>query len=297
MAACTRRRILTAALPLLGCRRPALPPLTAGTPTSRREVFAELLAQVLERSLGFSVARQSDLGGGLAAHEALLAGRVDLIIECTGFALTSILRAPADPRREVAFERVRLEYAQRFQVRWMDPLGFDDGFVLVLRRDFAQRAGLTRLSDAAAYQPGWRLAAPSEFLIRPDGMPALMKTYSLRLLGGPETMTVSGAYRALREGKVTLIAAHAADGELLAEDMLVLEDDRHAFPPNQAAVLAREQALASHRGMEAALQTLSGRISQQLARKLVADAAARAAREAAAAFIREQLGPPGPSGG
>lgn len=289
MSAVTRRALLAGvSAASLACRRP-VPPLAAGAPGPRREVFAELAAQQLERRLGIRVARQPDLGGGLAAHEALLRGRVDVIVECTGFALTSILKRPAEPRPDVVLERVRLEYRERFRLRWLDPLGFEDGFVLVIRRDEGKRHGIGQLSEAARFEPGWRLAAGGEFLTRPDGMAALMRTYSLRLRDGPLTMPPSAAYEALREGKATMVAARAADGELLADDLLVLEDDRRTFPPNQAALIVREEALAHQTGMEQALGELGGRIPQQLARRLNAEAGRRAAAAVAADFLRGRL--------
>ncbi|MCS7315385.1 MAG: hypothetical protein NZ554_07935 [Bryobacteraceae bacterium] len=290
MIARTRRELL-AGLTMLapGCRRRPTSRLSVGSSTARREVFAELVARQLERRLGTRVATLPDLGGGLAAHEALLAGRVDASVECTGFALISILQRPFESRPEVVLERVRLEYGNRFRLRWMDPLGFEDGFVLVVRRETAERHALSSLSEAERLSPGWQLAVPGEFLTRPDGMAALMKTYSLRLRSGPLTVPPAAACQALREGKVTLVAARAADGELLAADLFVLEDDRRAFPPNQAALVVREEALTRHTGMEAALAELTGRISLEQARRLNAEAAARGPAAVAAAFLRERL--------
>lgn len=290
MLGCSRRTLVGCAAALaLACRRRSIPPLAAGSHGPRRAVFAEIVARQIERRLGAHVTPQPDLGGGLAAHEALLTGRVDIIIECTGFALTSILKRPAEPRPEVVLERVRLEYASQFRLRWLDPLGFEDGFVLVVSAEAATRHRVARLSDAAGFEPGWELAAPGEFLTRPDGMAALMRGYPLRLRGGPFTMTPSDAYQALREGKVTMVAARAADGELLADDLLVLKDDRHALPPNQAALVVREEALARYPGLEQALAELSGRIAQQQARSLNAEAARRPPAAVAGEFLREAV--------
>lgn len=290
MTACTRRTLLAAIALQLACGRRAGPALAAGVSSPRRRIFAELVAQQLERRLGLSVAREPDLGGGLAAHDALLSGRVDVLLESTGFALTSILKHMVEQRPEVVLERLRLEYEKRFRLRWMEPLGFEDGFVLVVHRETARQTAVTRLSEAAAFEPGWQLAAGGEFLTRPDGMAALSRGYQLRLRGGPVTMAPPAAFQALREGKVTLVAARAADGELLAEDLLALEDDRRAFPPNQSALIVREEALARHPGMEEALAELAGRIPQELARRLNAEVTAgRAAADVAAAFLRERL--------
>ena len=289
MSGPTRRAIVgwMAGVATASCRRIA-PGVKVGASDRRREVLAELVAQHVERRLGVTVERVPDLGAGLAAHEALLNGRVDVYPECAGFALTSILNRPPDARPQVVLDRVRLEYENRFRLQWLDPLGFEDGFVVAIRRDAQGSRSLKTLSEAEAWEPGWQLGAGGEFLTRPDGMAALMKAYSLRLRGGPVTMAPDAAYRALREGKVTMIAARAADGELLDEEFLVLEDDRGAFPPNQAALVVRQESLVRRAGLREALAELSGRIPQALARRLHAEAIhGRPPSAVAAAFLRE----------
>ncbi len=235
--------------------------MTVGAAYPRRQaVLCEIVAQHLESRLGVSLARNTDLGGSLTAHDALINGRVDLYPECAGAALTVILKRPADARPEVVLERVRLEYG-RLQLEWLDPLGFEDGFAMVVRAEQARRLGLEKLSEAARLESGWRVAAGREFLMQPNGMAALMQTYGLPLSGGPQTMEAEEAYRALREGKADMVAGNATDGELAEEDLQVLADDRRGFPPAQAALVVRAEALARHAGLRRAAGELSGRIS------------------------------------
>ncbi|MGC8793363.1 MAG: glycine betaine ABC transporter substrate-binding protein [Bryobacteraceae bacterium] len=291
MSAVSRRAVILGALALAGgsCGRRA-PILAVGTGSRRREVIAELVAQWLERKLGSQIRCETGLGGGLAAHDALLNGRVDVYPECSGFALTAILKRPPDPRPEVVLERVRLEYENRYRLRWLDPLGFEDGFVMVVRRQVARSEELKTLSAAALREEGWQLGATGEFLTRPDGMAALMKAYPLRLRSGPSTLAPEAAYQALREGKLSMVAGQAADGELLDEEFVALEDDHQALPPNQAVLVVREQALASHAGLYEALSALSGRISQQTARELnAAVLKGRSPVAVATAFLRQRL--------
>jgi len=242
--------------------------LTVGAAYPRRQaVLCEIIAQHLESRLGGAAVRNPDLGGSLAAHDALINGRVDLYAECTGAALTVILKRPADRRPEVVLERVRLEYG-RLQLQWLDPLGFEDGFVMVVRAEQARRLGLEKLSEAARVEGGWRLAAGREFLMQPDGMAALMQAYNLPLRGGPQAREAEAAYRALREGEADMVAGNATDGELAAEDLQVLADDRQGFPPGQAALVVRAEALARHADLRPAAAELAGRLSTARMREL-----------------------------
>ena len=99
-------------------------------------VLGEIVAQHLEHRLHRSVERNLNLGGTLLAHQALLSGQIDLYPEYTGTALAAILKAPAsastggDPAGVLA--RVRAEYLQRYHLDWLDPLGIDDTFAMVI---------------------------------------------------------------------------------------------------------------------------------------------------------------------
>ena len=66
-------------------------------------------------------------------------------------------------------------------------------------------------------------------------------------------------YKAVQSGDVDVITAFSSDGRIAAFDLVVLEDDRHAFPPYDAVLLLGPRA-ASHPALEAALQPLIGAI-------------------------------------
>ena len=77
-----------------GCARPRA--LVVGSKNfTEQEILGEIAAQQLERRLGAPVTRKLDIGGTLLAHEALLAGDIDLYPEYTGTALTAVLKLPA----------------------------------------------------------------------------------------------------------------------------------------------------------------------------------------------------------
>src|ERR1039458_2386998 len=116
----------------LGCSRAR--PLTVGSKNFTEQiVLGAIVAQQLERRLGGKVDRKLDLGGTLLAQQALRNGEIDLYPEYTGTALTAGLKlAPlSDPA--AVLERVRAEYRKRWRLEWLDPLGFDNTFAMVVR--------------------------------------------------------------------------------------------------------------------------------------------------------------------
>jgi osmoprotectant transport system substrate-binding protein len=231
-------------------------------------VLGEIMAQQLERRLGEKVERKLNLGGTLLAHQALLSGEIDLYPEYTGTAITTVLklRPSRDARRVLS--TVRSEYRKRWQIEWLPPFGFNNSFAMVIRGDDARRNHFETLSDASRSKTDWILGIGYEFLQRPDGLTGLVRTYGLTIKGHAKTMDLGLLYRALEQQQVDMVAANATDGLLSVRDVRVLTDDRHYFPPYEAAPVVRAAALAAHPGMRAALDELAGKITDKTMRRL-----------------------------
>jgi glycine betaine/choline ABC-type transport system substrate-binding protein len=231
-------------------------------------VLGEIIAQHLEHRLHHPVERRLNLGGTLLAHQALVNGEIDLYPEYTGTALAAVLKLPIQTDAAGVLNRVQSEYAQRFQVDWLDPLGVDDSFAMVVRGADARARNLKTLSDAAKAGSSWILGVGYEFEQRQDGLAALDKTYALKWIGQPKTMDLGLLYKALEQGQVTMIAANATDGLLSKLDFQVLSDDRHAFPPYQVSIAARQDTMRENQGLRAALLELSGKLTNQRMQQL-----------------------------
>jgi glycine betaine/choline ABC-type transport system substrate-binding protein len=256
-----------ALLSALGCSRAR--PLTVGSKNFTEQIIlGEIIAQQLERRLGVKVDRKLDLGGTLLAQQALRNGEIDLYPEYTGTALTAVLKLPPSSNPSAVLERVRTEYRKRWGLVWLDPLGFDNTFAMVVRGSDARAQGIETLTDAAHRKQGWTLGVGYEFLQRPDGLAGLLETYHLPLAGNPKSMDLGLLYSALEQKQVDMAAANATDGMLSVLDVKVLRDDRHYFPPYQAAVIVRAESLAAYPGLRAALDQLTGKLSATTMREL-----------------------------
>jgi osmoprotectant transport system substrate-binding protein len=231
-------------------------------------VLGEILAQQLERKLGQKVERKLNLGGTLLAHQALVNGQIDLYPEYTGTALTAVLKLPPSPDPAAVLATVRSAYRERWRLEWLAPFGFNNSFTVVVRGDEARTGGLQTISDAARHKDGWVMGAGYEFLTRPDGFAGLVKTYGLKVQGQLKTMDLGLLYQALEQHQVEMIVPSATDGMLSVLDVKVLRDDRHYFPPYEAAPVVRAKALAAHPGMREALAELAGKLTDESMRKL-----------------------------
>jgi osmoprotectant transport system substrate-binding protein len=268
--------LFVSCLCLTACAPPRSSRITIGAKNfTEQVVLGELVAQEIEAVTGEPVARRFYLAGSYLCQQALVSGRIDGYVEYTGTALTAILKQPLPPvgQRDEAtvFRRVSELYGSRYGVKVGRGLGFEDTFAMVVRGEDARRLGVRTISDAVRVSPGaegWRLGVGYEFESRPDGLRGLEATYGLRFAGAPRTMDLGLLYRALWSGQVDMVAGNSTDGPIRALGFVVLEDDRHYFPPYEAVPLVRDDSLTRHPGIQAAMDRLAGKVSADEVRGL-----------------------------
>ena len=235
---------------------------------TEQTVLAELVAQQIERRTDQRVERRFFLGGTFVCHRAITAGELDVYVEYTGTALAAILEQPPLESPKAVYDAVRKAYAERFSLTWLEPLGFNNTFAILVRGDDARRLGLEKISDIVDLAPGWRAGFGYEFMEREDGFDGLVRTYGLNFAEPPRTMDLGLTYRALADGQVDLIAGNSTDGLIAALDLVQLRDDRGYFPPYQAAPVVRDAVLRSHPEVGVALDALGGMLSDDEMRRL-----------------------------
>jgi osmoprotectant transport system permease protein len=229
-------------------------------------LLAEIVAQMLE-ARGLEVERQFELAGNLT-HTSLVAGRIDCYPEYTGTAYTAILKHPprTDPR--AVYDQVRREYEEQFKVSVSAPLGFSNDFAILVRGAEARRLQLKTISDAVPHAGGWRAGFGQDFMSRADGYSGFVRAYGFRFQEQPREMDLSLTYRALAAGQVDIIAGNSTDGLISALDLFQLTDDRRYFPPYEAVILTRMDALARVPLMADVLARLGGALTTEEMRRL-----------------------------
>ena len=242
-------------------------------------VLGEIVRQALERQ-GIAAVHRRELGGTRVLFDALAAGQIDVYPEYTGTLAQELARgAPAE-----VFLRER-------GLRQGGALGFEDTWAIGVRRPVAARLGLRTLSDLARH-PEARFGLSNEFLQRKDGWPLLRALYGFGD-GNVRGLQHDLAYRALQDDAVDATDLYSTDAEIRALDLVVLEDDRHAFPDYRAVLLYRADLPA---GAAAALRSLEGALDGAAMIALNARARLDHVPEAtvAAEFLNARLGAAGP---
>jgi osmoprotectant transport system permease protein len=266
-----RRRVLkalSAGLVGAGCAREK-PVLVGSKAGNEVELLGQILSRLIENRWKGGVVRHLGLGRTTALHQAMMMGEIDVYPEYTGAAHTEVLKAAPASDPATVFERVKLDYHNQFQMEWLAPLGCNCSYVLVVSAADPRFQAVSTISALAGLRTILRFAITTGFMNRPDGNASLAKEYELPVKLFVQTGDAAPPlYQALAERRVDIIAGTASDGALLDSRWKVLTDDRSAFLPNQACVVARADAFTRHAGLREALSRLSGTISNDALRKM-----------------------------
>jgi osmoprotectant transport system substrate-binding protein len=264
---CSLILVITLAF-LTSCHAPKLQIVIGSKFFTEQVVLAELLAQHIEARTGIHVERKTNLGGTLLVHKAMQAGQVDLYVEYTGTALNAVLNESPTGDSSAVYQRVKQLYGERFNFEVTEPLGFENTFAMVIRGEDARQLHLRRMSDLAAVAPKWRIGVGFEFLERSDGFRGWSQRYGLHFAQQPSVMDLGLIYRALQDHKVDIVAGNSTDGVIDSLHLVILEDDRHYFPPYDAVPIVRRPTLEKFPQLRGALAELGGKISGQDMRHL-----------------------------
>jgi osmoprotectant transport system substrate-binding protein len=275
----------------IGCGSPRGETIVVGSKNfSESALLGEILAQHIEKKTHLQVVRRFYLAGSYICQQALLSGRIDTYVEYTGTALTAILKEPIERDPAAVFVKVRTEYEQRFGLDVLPSLGFNNTFALVIRGAEARALHLKTIEDAVPYAGKWRAGFGYEFMERPDGYEGLARVYGLHFAQTPRILDLGLIYRALLDGQVDIVAGNSTDGILTARDLVILDDDKHYFPPYDAVPVARDQTLARHPEVLQAINELADKISDGEMRKMnyAVDGEHRDAADVAREFLQSK---------
>jgi osmoprotectant transport system permease protein len=234
--------------------------VVASKPFGESYLLAEMFAQLLE-ARGFQVDRRPGLGATEITFEALRTNAIDAYPEYTGTGLLAILgeQPSKDPR--AVYQKVVREFRDRWGVRWLPPLGFQNTYAIAVRRETAQRLDLATLSDLARVSRTLRAGLTPDFIGRPDGLPGLQGAYGIRFRS-VRALVPAVKYQALAAGEVDVIDGYSTDGFIARYDLVVLDDDRAFFPPYEAAGVISASLQRELPAAVAALTELSGLLTE-----------------------------------
>ncbi len=230
-------------------------------------ILGHMLAELIEAHTPLRVDRRFCLGGTMICHGALVNGEIDMYVEYTGTGLMAVLGRESIADRDEVYRIVSREYAQRFDLEWLPPLGFKNTYAFSVQPEAARRHGWKTISDLKDQASSLRLGCPSEFIERSDGYAGFKRAYGFRF-GEVSEVDPGLMYDAINAREVDVIPAFSTDGRIEAYDLATLEDDRSFFPPYFAAPVVRQATLGRYPQLGEALRRLAGVLDDQTMRGL-----------------------------
>ena len=115
------------------------------------------------------------------------------------------------------------------------------------------------MTDLARSGSGLRGGFTADFIGRPDGLPGLVRVYGVHLRE-VRALLPAVKYTALAAGSIDVIDGFSTDGLIARYDLVVLRDDRHFYPPYEAAAVVSAALQRDNPAAVAVLTELSDRI-------------------------------------
>ena len=196
------------------------------------------------------------------AFRALRTGAIDVYPEYTGH------RPARDSRRAAAGERAGRVSTRVARV----PGALRCALAPAARiREHVRDRGAARdrdslhlrtLSDLARVGPALRGGLTPDFIGRADGLPGLRRRTDFAS-ARRAALLPAVKYQALAAGQVDVIDGYSTDGLIARYRLVVLADDRHFFPPYEAAALVSPRLATDESARGRGASELSGRLDER----------------------------------
>jgi len=225
-------------------------------------IMGDMVSSLIEAKTKYKVERKLNLGGTNVVFSALKSKDVDLYVEYTGTVLVNILKQPTmtDPKK--VYTAAKAGLAKKNDIEMLNPIGFNNTYVIAVKKDFAKKNNLETISDLAKISPTVTAGVTMDFANRPDGYLGLQKKYNLKF---KSVKGIDGGlrYTALANGETQVLDAFSTDGLIKKFDLKLLKDDKNFFPPYYAVPIVNADTLKKYPQLKGVLQLLDGKITDE----------------------------------
>jgi osmoprotectant transport system substrate-binding protein len=247
--------LLTAAL-LLGTAAHGYGAVVVSSKLSSESAMIGQMIRMLLNAAQIETVDRTTLGATYVVRKALIAGEIDIYVEYTGNGgfFFNLASDPAWKDLRKGYELgARLDLASN-RIVWLTPANASNAWALAVRKDVGEANHLKTMSDFGRWVSGGGkvvLACSAEFA-NAGTLRSLEKTYGftmrsdqLIVLAGGETSATIGAAAARTNGTNTAMV-YGTDGNVVAANLTILEDDKHDQPVYAPVPMVRETVLKAN---------------------------------------------------
>lgn len=246
--------------------RPAAPKIViAGKMGSEPDILIHMYKDLIkEEDPQAKVTLKANFGGTNFLFKALQSNQIDIYPEFTGTVTQQILKVKNktsnDPQK--TYQLAKSQLASRYQMRYLKPMKYQNGYALVVSPQFAREHQITTMSQLANYNDQITAGFDPDFYQLHDGYPGLKGPYGYHFKS-VKTMEPSIRYKAIANGRVNVVDGYTTDPQIPQYHLVMLKDDKHFFPPYQGAPLMKESFAKKNPEVVKALNKLAGKISTE----------------------------------
>ena len=245
--------------------------ITVGSKNFTEEfILGEIYAQALQAA-GYTIKKDLNLGSEQIALKALKNGNIDGYPEYTSTALTSFFDVqpqdiPSDA--EQAVSDTQSKFAQEGLVAF-SPTPFTSANAVGTLKKTADKLGVKTVSDLEGKSQDLTLYGSPECRQRPDCLVGLQQDYGLKFKKFTP-VDIGLRYDVLDKGQADLSILFTTDAQLSTrDDIVLLEDDKHTFPPgNVTFVASKKTADAAGPDMKSTIETVQKGLTERVMQEL-----------------------------
>ena len=257
-------------------------------------ILGNILALLIEHNTDIDVTLKVDLGSNMI-FAGLIADTLDIYVEYTGTIYANHLNfydSHSDFNEaasgDAIFKITKEALMEDHNILMLNRLGFNNTYALAVRSDTAAEFNLRTISDLANVSSDFLFGGGNEILNRSDGIPTLKILYDMSFRA-EVVLNGNDRYYAIAENDVQVIEAFSTDGMLLEYSLVVLEDDKHFFPPYHAVPIIRNEIAKKYPEVVDVLNKLVGIMTDEVMRNLnfKVDVIGQDPRDVAEEFLKE----------
>lgn len=258
ITAVTMALVLVSALAFTGCSKTDSETIKiAHKNYTEQRITGQLMAIYIEEKTDYKT-EVTELGGTMLCYEALQNDQIDLYAEFTGSAYGAILEQTEILGVQETYDYVKDECEARDGITWLEPLGWNNTYVLSVRQETAEELGLATISDLIPHAKDMVLGSDNEFIVRTDGIMGLKEAYAGLEFKEEKPMDQGLTYAALREGQLDVNSSYSTDGRIKKYNLVNLEDDLNFFPPYYVTPIMKIAFAQDHPDLVDLLNELGG---------------------------------------
>jgi osmoprotectant transport system substrate-binding protein len=230
-------------------------------------IVAEIYAQALEKA-GFTVERHLNLGATAIAQAALEHGDIDLYPEYTGTAMAAVVKGDLSGSADKIYSDVKNYYESKFHLTWLATTNINNGYAMIVKPAIATKYNLKTLSDLGPASKDLVFGAEAGFQDRGDGLPALKTVYGIDFREFKNFASPNFRYSALLNDNINVSIGFGTDWQIADDKLVVLDDDKHLWPPYFLAPVVRQDTLAGNPKLADVLNKVSPMLTNENMREL-----------------------------